>query len=47
MELFIYCYILPNACNKWWNIIYVYLSYDIASESKIKPCIKNDNPLVD
>ena len=23
------------------------LSYDIVSESVIKPCIKNDNPLVD
>ena len=23
------------------------LSYDAASESVIKPCIKNDNPLVD
>ena len=24
-----------------------YLSYDIASESVMKPCIKNDSPLVD
>ena len=23
------------------------LSYDVATESVIKPCIKNDNPLVD
>ena len=23
------------------------LLYDVASESVIKPCIKNDNPLVD
>ena len=23
------------------------LSYDVASESVIKPCIKNDTPLVD
>ena len=23
------------------------LSYNVASESVIKPCIKNDNPLVD
>ena len=26
---------------------YIYLSYDVATESAIKPCIKNDNPLVD
>ena len=25
----------------------VCLLYDVASESVIKPCIKNDNPLVD
>ena len=25
----------------------LYLSYDVASESVMKPCIKNDNPLVD
>ena len=24
-----------------------HLSYDVASESVITPCIKNDNPLVD
>ena len=30
-------------------MLYVYtcLSYHVASESVIKPCIKNDNPLVD
>ena len=28
-------------------IIYVRLSYDVASESVIKSCIKNDNQLVD
>ena len=28
------------------HVEYVYLSYDVASESVIKPCIKNDNPLV-
>ena len=26
---------------------YRFLSYDVASESVIKPCIKNDNELVD
>ena len=26
---------------------YIFLSYDAASENVIKPCIKNDNPLVD
>ena len=26
---------------------YPSLSYDVVSESVIKPCIKNDNPLVD
>ena len=28
------------------NVIYKLLSYDVASESATKPCIKNDNPLV-
>ena len=27
--------------------VYTCLSYDVVSESVIKPCIKNDNPLVD
>ena len=29
------------------DTVYPFLSYDIASESVIKPCIKNDNQLVD
>ena len=28
-------------------ILYMHLSYDVTSESVIKPCIKNDNQLVD
>ena len=28
-------------------LVYSDLSYDVASESVIKPCIKNDNSLVD
>ena len=29
------------------DIVKYVLSYDVVSESVIKPCIKNDNPLVD
>ena len=35
----------------YWHILgdrrYAMLSYDVETESVIKPCIKNDNPLVD
>ena len=30
-----------------WGVSYNILSYDVASESVVEPCIKNDNPLVD
>ena len=34
----------------WYHVVLAtlfLLSYDVVSESVIKPCIKNDNPLVD
>ena len=34
-------------CMQYYKPRYLSLSYDVASESVIKPCIKNDNPLVD
>ena len=32
-----------------WKSMWIslYLSYDVASESVMKPCVKNDNQLVD
>ena len=36
-----------SASNFFMHIFNMSLSYDVASESVIKPCIKNDNQLVD
>ena len=38
---------IPSLRITVWHYSASILSYDVASESVIKPCIKNDNPLVD
>ena len=46
--IFIYVHFIHESLH-YHNVIIVNncLSHDVVSESVIKPCIKNDNPLVD